>query len=395
MEQPNQIATPPAGGRPTEETRILVCQCGSTSFSEKKTTKTAVVFTCAKCGLDTSVKGRVAVVRAPREEVSYALTAKVTAPPPPPEKEDGTPAADPAGGKRPTLGEQGFVQYRFRVAKDADETTIRPALEAVRIMNCKDDDYRAQTWQGLALEYVCASFLAGVDPLVLDVLEAQRQVVQAEAQRVAAKEGRELTARKIARLRASVRDEMAERLGIVPSNKLEPEPMAPAEQASFGDYVAAKDAAAAAEAADDRVPDDGALAIALRDARDDLAQATPGAKPIRIGGATEQAAFQRLAAANGWYLFQVLGDERTRTQQGTRPSLFMVGEDFDGFDPDDRYREDLGAQIENPEMVFVELLPHDYEELPGDQKWEAPDLADTRSIMAAPKTNDDQGGHND
>ena len=85
-------------GKPTQETRILVCQCGSAKFTEKKKTKTAIVFTCGNCGLETSVKGNVAIVRAAREEVSYAISAKVTSP------KIEVPEAEVAPGEAPPEG---------------------------------------------------------------------------------------------------------------------------------------------------------------------------------------------------------------------------------------------------------------------------------------------------
>ena len=376
------VAMPPQSGRPTEETRILVCQCGSTSFVDKKTTKTAVVFRCQKCGADTSVKGRVAVVRAAREEVSFAVTSKLTSPTPPPEKEDGTKADDqPADKDKPTLGEQGYIQYRFRVSKDADESTIRPAMEAIRVMNCKDDRFRAQTWQGQALESICADFLAGCDPRVLQVVQAQEEVVAAEAARVAANEGRTLTARKKARIRATVRDEMAERLGIVQpdAEKYEPEP-APEMEASVKEYEAMQAAKAAEEEADDRVPDDGALSMALTEARNELLRVRPEAN-IRVGGPSEEVAFRRLADEKGWYMIQALGDERTRTTNGKRPIIYLVGDDFDGFDPEPMYQEDLQKFVENPTILFVEVRPSDYYELPESEQWDPPDIVDMCTIL--------------
>ena len=388
-----QVTMPPNSGRPTEETRILVCQCGSTSFVDKKATKTAVVFRCQKCGADTSVKGRVAVVRAAREEVSFAVTSKITAPTPPPEKEDGTPTDDAQEqgtqeqGKKKSLGEQGFVQYRYRVAKEADEGTIRPAMEAVRILNCKDERFRAQTWQGEALEAICADFLAGCDPRVLQIIEAQEQVVAAEAARVEAKDGRALTARKKARLRAAVRDEMAERLGLVPSTALEPQEEDPALQASVQQYEEAQAAKQAEAEADDRVEDDGALIDALNEARKEVLRTNPEAS-IRLGGPQEEVGFRRVAAEKGWYLIQAIGDERTKTRAGTRPILYLVGDCFDGFDCEPFYLESLSAVVEAPEILFVEILPSDYSELPEDEQWDAPDFVEARAIEGSEKTHE-------
>jgi len=366
-----ELTTEMQAGKKTQETRIIVCQCGSTKFSEKKKTKTAVVFSCSNCGCDTSVKGNVATVRASQEEVSYAVTEQVTSP----STEE---VIEQKQAKAEVEPKEKYKKLRFRILENSMSNITR-ALEAVRIMNCSKEEYRAQTWQGHALEAISVDFLAGCDPMVLSIIDAQEEAIAIESAKVVLEKGREMTARNKSRLRASIRDDLVSRLGIGKKEEYEPE-ADPDLQESVDRYEQTKTEAAESEAADENCREEGALAAALRDARGAILEAKPSAV-IRIGGSSLLTSFRALALEHGYFLIRASGDERTVTGAGQRPVLYMVGDSFDlDFDAADRYREELAHNIDNAEIDFVELLPSDYPNLPPTEQWEGPEIVEYRTV---------------
>lgn len=371
-----------AGGRATEETRILVCQCGSTSFDEHKRTATAVVLSCRKCGLDISVKGRVAVVRAAREEVNYALEATVAAPEPPAADDPGAPAKD----RKATLGEQGYEQFRFRVTKD-QAAVVRRALEAIRVQHCHQDEYRCQAWQGHAIEAMAAEVLSGMHDAILQVVDAQEEAVRAEAARVAEK-GKALTSRAEGKVRIRVRDTMAAALGIVPTQALERFPHR-TDDLEFAEQARKFDAErkAAEEAAETRILDDGRLALAARRARESLAEVNPELGAIRLAlEAGEFVALLKWTDEHAGFLVRVQGDRRTRDRAGQRPTIWawLPADDADNpWDIELEYQDAYHGVLSAPACTVTEILPADWEQIHEADRWDGPSIAHDREVYLA------------
>jgi len=210
-------------GISTEETRVLTCQCGSTAYDVTGRTKTQVTLTCAKCGLKCSVKGNVATVRVRQQEIEYAVQNTVVSPEPNLENSSGK-NAEPSGEKvGDGTGGDGHPKkklYKFSVFEDQRPTVDR-AMQAVRVKNCSDDRFREQTWQGHALEYICADFLSGCEHQVLQIVDAM-DAAQEDAERLAEADGKKKpTPKKIRELRSKVRDKLARESGILPEDFFE------------------------------------------------------------------------------------------------------------------------------------------------------------------------------
>lgn len=386
----------PAGGRPTEETHILVCQCNGTGFAEHKRTATAVVLRCSKCGLNTSVKGRVATVRAARDEVSYAVESTVTCPEPPTADDPGAPAAEKT--RKTTLGEQGYEQFRFRVSRD-QAAVVRRALEAIRVQHCHEEHFRCQAWQGHALEYLAAEMLSGMDPLVLQVVDAQEEAVRAEAARVEAR-GKTLTTRAEGKVRIRVRDTMAAALGIVPTAELKQFPHR-TDDLAFAEEAIAMDTRKREEAAagDMRVDDGGRLGLAAKRAREALAEVDPQWAGIRLAlDPVEAVDLLKWARENGGFHVQIQGDERTRDRAGRRPTVWawLPAEDTENpFDVALEYADAYYDALPSAHLTVTELLPGDWEQLPTEDRWDAPSIAHERVVLGAPTPESTEGDDHD
>lgn len=367
---------PPASGRPTEETAILVCQCGCTRFDVTKTTRTAVAAACAKCGGKISVKGNIALpVRTPEAEVAYAVTDKVVRP---------DPNAASQAGKAPTLSEQGYRTLRFKISEEQDEVISR-ALEAVRVLNCTDEKFRAQQWQGSALEYVCADFLAGVDPRALSVVaQMDEAVIEATAKEMASTGQTHLSKRRVRKLRNMVRDRVAEELGLIGTPEYVPPPDPTA--AGRKEYEDAKAKQQADDDDDDRMPDEDRLYNSVVGAMSEYRQSC-GARgekvQVLVARANQyQDLYQRWA--NGGLLLRVIGDVATRDAAGQQPVCYvwMDGE-IEDLSPDLplAYAEAYEDVLDDVELEVVELLPKGYGQRDPSDQWEQPALASKREEL--------------
>ncbi len=408
-------------GIPTEETKILTCQCGSTAFDVKKRTATSVSLSCAKCGLKCSVKGNIATVRVRQQEIAYAIQNTVVAPDP--NAATGGSSGKGGGGSGQTPDNYGM--WKVRLAKNTIETVVRKAFECIRIQNCSDDKFREQTWQGHALEFICADFLSGCPHEVLQIFDAM-EAAEEDLVKLAEKDGKkEPTARKIRDLRAKVRDKLAKESGILPADFFgsdddrqmdlpegEDESEQPEEEAqlqcpecnatvtendeqcpgcgvAFGTEEAEDEEAEDEEEEFKPVPDGGRLLKAVRatlstyldEAKDAEVDEDGLPEYLVSDGPIPSKELVEKWTSGGGYLVRIQGDERTIGGDETRAAVcaWVAAEpaelalDF-GLEYDDATDDILGDGV----VEVVELLPPDYDEI---EQWAQPHFADRRETV--------------
>lgn len=399
-------------GKPTENTTLIVCQCGGVAFSEEKRTKTAVVFRCIKCNERTSVQGRAAVARVPLDEVTFAIQHILA----PEYRTDGEPKRPKLEVKQEwldlfredteniDLDERNSLNDEQKELLDnlstkevedlklalnkrepmrfgflpQDKYLINRWLNGLRIMHHGESGFAEQTWQSKALALAAADGLAGFPPQVLAVLDAVDEAVDRLSEE-AKEKGKKWSKRKETRIRNDTRDALCQRynLGVYAdqTNLFEPKPDPVVEQAKA---VEAKQAdARAAEQKKVGIIDDGYLHRALMDVRESF-----GLQGVMlIGGPAEFSMLQKAADDKGGYLLRVEGDPRTTTKKGAPVYEYVWLEEDDEDDPVDfvlPYLEQIDDVLPDAQIRVVELLPSDYDEL---EPWDKPTIADEREIL--------------
>ncbi len=363
-----------AKGRPTAETKILVCQCQSTAFELKRQNKTSVVLECAKCGVRMSVKGAVATARVGAQEVSYAVTSTLLTPETGAETGEG--GAGDGSDKQPELGPDGepYRTLRFRLTESA-YATFRRACEGIRVVNMRQEQYRAQDWQGHAVEYMAADVIAGLPPASLEVVAAMDEAA-ARDQAAAEADGKKWTKRKERDIRTKVREEVAVKLGVVESEEYKPPEDPIVQEAKAHEKERAKERKE--DDNDPRVQDRDRLRKAVSISVNEYVSETEEceAGSIRI--------YERLHVAedywdsNGGILLKVTGDDRTRSSIGRTPEVYIWMADDDTPEIPLSYAEEFEDDIPDAAVSITEILPSGYYELPLAERWEEATLADTR-----------------
>lgn len=383
------------GGVPTSETRILACQCGSTVFDVKSRSKTSISLTCTKCGLASSVKGNVATVRVRQQELTYALSHTIVTP------DDSTTAADnervPGEAKPPETGPPKGIR-KYSHYQHVLESIVDKAFEIIRIMNCSDDKFREQTWQGHCLEYLCADFLAGAPPEALQIYDAM-QGAEEDAIRLAADAGKkEPTARKLRDLRTKVRDKLAVESGYLPAEFLSEEARqmdlldgsGEEEGKAEGDESPETGEAVESPLDPNRILDGGRLLRAVTTTLSSYLEDAQGMDPSEIpefevleGNYPTEELLDKWTRQGG-YLVRVNGDPRTGDADGRVPAVcaWIAAEpegivlDF-GIEYDSETDDILGDGV----AEVTELLPSQYEVIGADNQWDPPHFADRREVM--------------
>jgi DNA-directed RNA polymerase subunit RPC12/RpoP len=380
------------GGLPTVEAHILVCRdCGNTVFVEHKLTRNAVVRKCSDCGSRVSVQGSVALARVASLEAAFARTERRIDPDPEAgrkrkgaevEDSEGTDATE--AGTTPAIEAPRYDYLRFSVPVDM-KAHIERILEIYRVEHLDGVEMRGQRWQGTALCNIVADYEAGAEQWAIRIVDTVRQTVALEAARVEAEEGRKLPTRRATRLAVAVRDKLLEGLGKMPGGEdVDPDalPTAPFEEAARINVERAVEKAeqAEAEAADERVFDDGALLDAMRMARDDLPDYQRHL--MHVGGPEKLKEFMAMHERSGGFLLRVRGDERTKTKGGARPEGYLwLAEDLsEQLDLGVAYDDIVDDAFPQPDLEVVELVPADYGTTPDDA-WEMPPMARARERM--------------
>jgi hypothetical protein len=367
---------------------LVVCQCRSTGWTVKKATATAVSLVCSKCGLAASVKGSVAEARISSGALAAAVADHLTRPKPKtePAPPSGSDRDDDGsdGSSEPTLGDQGFRTLRFRIDGEQDEL-IQRAMEAVRIMNHRDEQFRVQQWQGSALEYICADFLSGVDPAVIEIVEAIEAAESEEAQKFRESSGEDLPAKRARAVRQRTRDALADELFPDKAPKLQ---VAPHETEDLAEAKATRAAEEAVEVeeeeADERILDEGALLKSVRAAVRDYAEASGEQFRYLLGEAQHFADMMKRWDESGGFMFAILGDARTKTSSRVQPRCWLwIQFEFDGatLAVDAEYADEMFERLPDAQVEVVELLPAGYSTLPADDQWEIPGIATRREEM--------------
>jgi hypothetical protein len=369
----------------TVETTIVVCQCGSATHDVGLKTKTAVALSCSKCGNTTSVKGPVALANVPEKEIEEAVKQPVRPDPDYEPKKTGKKKGGDEGDKKE------YTMLRFRVGIEAKQNVIDKAMEAVRVMNCSDNEFREQTWQGHALEFLCADFLAGCDPAVLEVVG---DIETAGEEAASAAEGKKPSAvsRKVRDARMRAMEKGAAQLGVVePGGKDKPPGGDKSDLsqkiASIRSNSAGQDGVPdSGHGEEEHVEDGGRLAKAVRrtlveygeEYRADTGETIPMLIDVQLVDAVKR------SKKDGGFIIKVLGDERTRSKTGVRPVVYV----WIGMEPNDRaleaeieYSDEMDDVLPTAELDIVELLPKNWEKLPKSKRWPMPSFCVRREIM--------------
>ena len=383
---------------------VLVCQCRSLSFEVVKARKNSIDLKCAKCGLPASVKA--AGVNSTPVEQRIAERASrsgvVTCGVPSPKKKK--PKEGDQGGASGSLSERGMKTFRFLVTAEQAETVHR-ALEAIRLLNLRDEKFRAQTYQAHAIEYLAADFLGGVPPLILDLMAAAEERIDEEIQ-AAEERGEPLSAWKVRRMRAASRDELAEEVtkrfdGAVeedePADPQEPEDepdeldvvplrVGGGEQRDGGSVSAKEvdlsgDGEEVIEVGEDSGDyydsDEDALESSDNDDGGRLYAAVTAAFRSAAGGflvSVGETGLEKARShwdASGGYLLSIIGDPDTATEDGEVPRVYVWMEG----DEEIELSEEYAKLVPGGELGVIELVdvPH--------PDWDAPMVADTREVL--------------
>lgn len=373
------------GGRPTSETITLICQCGNYRFAPHKVTRSAVVFECKSCGVRTSVKGWAVVARVAVDELSYAVEHTLMSPQAKEEEEEGAKEnKEEAGEREQTLLEQGYVTLRARFTKE-QMAGVRRAMEAVRLSNANDSNLQTKSWHARALELICADFLAGQPPLVIELLDAQEEAVSREREIAERERGQPLTRNQETTIRRKIREKIADQLELGRKPSIYPKPV----QMEI-DVLreAAKDIDAMKTEADPdgRIIDDGflfgLLSEDIRRNHDEKASANVGEISMLVGGAEDLPRFWKHAenAAKG-FVVQVLGDPRTRTKNGLRPSFMAwVAEELFEENWCEAYSQELAMVLPDAKLEVIEFVPPPFTFRDGDELWDAPSFVTGREV---------------
>jgi predicted nucleic acid-binding Zn-ribbon protein len=381
------------GGRPTVEAHILVCRdCGNTVFVEHKLTKNAVVRKCSDCGSRVSVQGSVALARVASTEAAFARMERRIDPDPEAGRkrkasasaDDGESDTEQVEGVETKEVEDPWGYLRFAIPGQRMAEVDR-ILETYRVQYLGNKEMRGQRWQGIALCNMLVEWASGAEMWAMRIVDTVRQTVALEAARVESEEGRKLPTRRATRLAVSVRDKLLEGLGKMPGGEDEDPEALPTEQFEEAARVNVERAVekaeqAEAEAADERVFDDGALLDAMRMARDDLPDYQRHL--MHVGGPEKLKEFMAMHERSGGFLLRVRGDERTKTKGGARPEGYLwLAEDLsEQLDLGVAYDDIVDDAFPQPDLEVVELVPADYGTTPDDA-WEMPPMARARERM--------------
>lgn len=154
------------------------------------------------------------------------------------------------------------------------------------------------------------------------------------------------------------------------------------------DYTKAQESKAAAEAADERVIDDGRLLKAVRGTLAEYAEAYKdrNGKPFKmlVDELSLLHPMQEHWQEKGGLLFRIDGDSRTRTRAGLAPSCLLWIEEEDPDQAIDfalEYDDAFDDMVSCPRLTVTELLPADWEKLPAEEQWESPAIAERREVL--------------
>ena len=345
-----------------KEATIVLCQCGCTAFNVVSQTRTSVSLSCTECGNKTSVKGPVALANVSDDELKSAVGESVVWP---------DPEYEPKKKKEDVEGKKKTLMLRFGVDPDAKVNVIDRAFLGVRIANYGEEEYRTQMWQGHALEYLCADWLAGAEPSVLELIEEVTEASES-AMKKAGDEGKtdSVVARRGREARRRAIEQGTARLGIVePGGGKET-----IEEVSMEEPVK-KD--------DGRIDDEGRLSKAVKKAfinyaeeyREDTGNTLGLLIDVSLADATSRANKQ------GGFVVCVLGDERTKAVGGRRPTAYVwiSSEPANmSLELEMEYSDIYEGVLDDAEVMITEVLPPDWDKV---IQWAMPTFCHGREVV--------------
>lgn len=134
------------------EEMALICQCGCTEWVHAEPSRTAVSVVCARCGVRSAAK-------------SYL---KATSP-------DGERVVSPTGeDAEPSNAAPRIAKKRLTLPLDPDAMrVVQIALLVCRIEHGADERYCGRSWMPAAIEAICADYLAGQSPAMVELASMQ------------------------------------------------------------------------------------------------------------------------------------------------------------------------------------------------------------------------------
>jgi len=352
------------------ETTIVLCQCGSTSFNLKKKTKTAVELECSKCNDKTSVKGPVALTQVSKQEVALAIKESVVRPDP-----DYKPKAKASGGK-PIEDEKAYTMLRFRIGIEAKESVVDRALEAVRVLNNDDEEYKKQTWQGHALEFICADFVAGCDPqalVIVDEIEEEMELLAAKSKEEG-KEEKDIK-RIIRDAKKKARDKAVDATikAVKPKKRKKPEEKK--EELKTENEVEPE--------TERKIYDKGRLLESVQKTlkyyKEEYENERDEMLGVEVSFDYEEVA--KRAEQKGGYVVKIIGDNRTKNSGEERPEVYawITAEDKEiPLNFDIEYSDAMEKDLRDADVKVVEMIPEDYDKLDKEDTWEMPAFCEER-----------------
>jgi len=322
-------------------TTILVCQCDSTDFEVKKQNKTSVVLSCRDCGTITDVKGNVTNVSVENNKVIYALNKQITPDFEKSKKKDKIEKqiSKPEDTIKPKFKALSKKFLRFRVTKEFQYPIIKKALDVIRVLNLDNGEFRDQGWMGRALEFICADFLAGADPSALDIVDQMDKAVERIVDGVEGK----VTKRGKRRITQEVRDDMAKNYGLMEKTENE-------------EY------------------------IKLRDAVSSVIMERLDPKEYMI----KKDLYKSLCYhwdKNGGYLIEICGRKSQLIADKKIPTVY-VWLKYDSGLTYNIIKESYYKQLKEikgiDDLVISEVVPHNYDNLNEEEKWEQISIASER-----------------
>lgn len=351
------------------ETTIVVCQCGSTSFNLKKKTKTAVELKCTKCGDKTSVKGPVAITQIEKEEVALAVKESVVRPDPDYEPK--------SSGKKPKEDDKEYTMLRFRIGVEAKEAVVDRALEAVRVLNNDNEEYKKQTWQGHALEFICADFISGCDPQALVIVDEIEEEMQLLAEK-AKKDGKaDKDIKRIVRdAKKKTREKAVESMDSKKIKKKKKEKQKRNEEELATENKLEFET-------EKTIHDKGRLLNSVKKALNNYKEQFENERDEMLGTeiSFDYNELAKKSEKNGGYIIKIVGDKRTKNSGGETPQVYvwMSAEDIQitmYFELE--YLDIMDRELRDAEAKVIEIIPEDYYELDEDEKWQMPTFCEGR-----------------
>lgn len=254
-----------------------------------------------------------------------------------------------------------MTQFRLGISDDQG-TVITTAINAARVINGQDTNFRGKTWKGDALVFICKKFMDGIPPSVFKCIKDQETAIGI------AKETGPLSGKDEYRIRQRIRDKWFK----AQSRKDTGANACADTEKEIGTGTVVD---TAKKEKQQRSNDDGRLfeASLLAGSRY-LAQCNRSGEEwddFTFYPFNDYARAHRQWSEKGGYLIRIRGDVRTITKNNMRPILWLwMSTDIDIPFHGEYVR--LFSEIDNPSVEISEVVPN------GGADWEPPMISNGR-----------------